>query len=107
MIGNSIPNFSKVVVTAKIAAFAFKVSKTVSINIRSLPPSINASVASIYVSTSSSKLVLRAPGSLTSGDIDNVRLVGPKTPATHFGFSTVENSSQASLAISAPHLLSS
>ena len=73
----------------------------------SLPPSINASVASIYVSTSSLKSVLRAPGSLTSGDIDNVRLVGPKTPATHFGFSGVETSSQASLAISAPDLLSS
>ena len=37
--------------TAKSAAFAFKVSNTVSINIMSAPPSIKARVASEYVST--------------------------------------------------------
>ncbi len=35
-----------------------------------------------YAATSSSKLMLRKPGSLTSGDNDAVRLVGPSAPAT-------------------------
>ena len=33
--------------------------------------------------------MLRAPGSLTSGEIDAVRLVGPSTPATKRGLSGV------------------
>jgi len=38
------------------------------------------------VLTSSSKRTLRAPGSLTSGEIDAVRFVGPRAPATNRGF---------------------
>ena len=39
--------------------------------------------------TSSSNVTLRAPGSLTSGEIDAVRLVGPSAPATKRGWSGV------------------
>ena len=38
-----------------------------------------------YAATSSSYATLRAPGSLTSGEIDAVRLVGPSAPATKRG----------------------
>ena len=55
----------------------------------SLPPSIKAKVDSIYASFSSSKVTLRKAGSLTSGEIEQVRLVGPKTPATKRGRSGV------------------
>ena len=61
------------------------VSNTVSIKIMSTPPAISARVTSEYAATSSSKLMLRNPGSLTSGDSDAVRLVGPKAPATKRG----------------------
>ena len=68
--------------TAKIAAFAFKVSNTVSIKIRSTPPSNKAFVASVYVSTNSSKLIFLLEGSSTSGLSEHVLLVGPRAPAT-------------------------
>ena len=45
--------------TAKIAAFAFKVSNMVSIKIKSTPPSISAKVDSTYAVTNLSKLMLR------------------------------------------------
>jgi len=65
------------------------VSNTVSTSRRSAPPSISPSTASRYASTSASKVMLRAPGSLTSGEIDAVRLVGPSAPATKRGLSGV------------------
>ena len=45
--------------------------------------------ASRYAATSWSKVTLRAPGSLTSGEIDAVRVVGPSAPATYRGLSGV------------------
>ncbi len=44
-------------------------------------------------------MTLRAPGSLTSGEIDAVFGVGPSAPATKRGLSGVENFAQASRAI--------
>ena len=52
IIGISIPLSIATLSTAKIAAFALRVSKIVSIKIRSAPPSIRALVASLKVSTS-------------------------------------------------------
>ena len=57
--GNAKPNSSNALSTAKIAALAFNVSNTVSIKIKSAPPSINAFVASVYAITKSSKKILR------------------------------------------------
>ena len=48
-----------------------------------MPASMSAPAASEYAVTSSSNWMLRNPGSLTSGEIDAVRLVGPRTPATN------------------------
>ncbi|MNP69308.1 hypothetical protein D3C76_1653870 [compost metagenome] len=47
MIGNSMPNSSNTPCTAKIAALALRVSKMVSIRIRSAPPSIRPLVDSV------------------------------------------------------------
>ncbi len=80
--GHRRPCSSKSVSTAKIAAFALRVSKIVSMTIRSAPPSTRPRAAVPYAATSSSKLMLRAPGSLTSGEIEAVRVVGPSAPAT-------------------------
>ena len=74
--GKRRPIRSKNVSSAKSAAFPFSVSKIVSTRKRSAPPSASPSIASPYEATSSSKRTLRAPGSLTSGEIDAVRLVG-------------------------------
>ena len=54
-----------------------------------------------------SKVTLRKPGLLTSGEIEQVRLVGPNTPATKRGRSAVATSSAASRATLAPSRLSS
>src|SRR3546814_5272533 len=56
-----------------------------------------------------SKLVLRKPGSLTSGLIEAVRLVGPSTPITKRGLPGVFSpaASQHSRAMRAPSALSS
>ena len=67
---------------ANKAAFALRVSNIVSIITRSAPPSNNADVASLNVSTSSSKCIFLNEGSSTSGLNEHVRLVGPNTPAT-------------------------
>ena len=84
-------------------------SKIVSTINTSAPPSINARACSRYVETSSSKLTLRKPGSLTSGEIDAVLVVGPSAPATHLGLSGVflVNSSATDRAIFAASRLSS
>ena len=55
----------------------------------SAPPSMRACVDSEYASTSSSKDTLRKAGLFTSGEIEQVRFVGPNTPATKRGFSGV------------------
>jgi len=75
---------------ANSAALAFSVSNTVSISRMSAPPSISARAASLYATTSSSKVMARKPASLTSGEIEAVRLVGPIEPATKRGFPGVE-----------------
>ncbi|BFO12332.1 hypothetical protein GGER_48420 [Serratia rubidaea] len=82
MIGSVTPSASNSLSTANAAALAFSVSKMVSIMIRSTPPSTSARVDSRYASTSWLKEMLRNAGSLTSGEIEAVRLVGPSTPAT-------------------------
>src|SRR4029079_5773721 len=93
------PDSSKYWSIANRAALAFRVSKMVSTRNRSTPPSARARACSRYAATSSSKVTLRAPGSLTSGEIEAVFGVGPKAPATKRGDSGVEYFAQASLAI--------
>ncbi len=92
-----------------MAAFALSVSKIVSTRMRSAPPSHSPRSASAYASTSSSNVMLRKPGSLTSGEIDAVLLVGPSAPATKRGFSGVRavHSSAAARAMRAAVQLSS
>ena len=67
---------------ANKAALRLSVSKVVSGNRMSTPPSINVSVCSRYTATRSSNVTARKPGSFTSGEIEAVRLVGPIAPAT-------------------------
>ena len=87
--GKRRPHRSKQDSSANSAALPFSVSKIVSTRKRSAPPSARLSIASEYEATSSSKRTLRAPGSLTSGEIDAVRLVGPSAPATKRGLAGV------------------
>ncbi len=87
--GQRRPRSAKTVSTAKMAALALRVSKIVSMKSRSAPPSSSPLVASVYAATSWSKLTLRAPGSLTSGEMDAVRVVGPSAPATYLFLSGV------------------
>ena len=107
MTGQRRPCSSKSVSTAKIAALALSVSKIVSIISRSLPPSTSPRAASRYAVASWSKDTLRAPGSLTSGEIEAVRVVGPRAPATQRGRSSVATSSAARRASFADSRLSS
>ncbi len=93
---------------AKIAALALSVSKIVSRRSRSAPPRTWPSAASRYAAASSPKLTLRAAGSFTSGEIEPVRLVGPREPATKRGRpSAASASSAAARASRAPASLSS
>jgi hypothetical protein len=82
MSGRRKPRSSNRTSIAYSAAFALSVSKTVSTSSRSTPPSSSARAASWYAATSASKLILRNPGSLTSGEMDAVFEVGPRAPAT-------------------------
>ena len=68
-----------------MAAFALSVSKMVSINNRSTPPSIKPLICCVYAATTSSKVTALKPGLFTSGDKDNVLFNGPIAPATNFG----------------------
>ena len=102
MTGQRRPRSSKTVSTAKIAALALRVSKIVSMSSRSTPPSTRPLVASAYAATSWSKVTLRAPGSLTSGEIDAVRVVGPSAPATYRGRSGVARSSSSAVRAGQP-----
>ena len=61
----------------------------VSTSSRSTPPSIRPRTCSAYASRSSSKVIDRAAGSSTSGEIDSRRFVGPIAPATKRGRSGV------------------
>ena len=71
---------------ALIAALAFRVSKIVSTRKKSTPPWCRPRLLAIGDVTSS-KVTGAAPGSLTSDDIDSVRLSGPMAPATKRGLS--------------------
>ena len=76
---------------------------------KSTPPSMRAPVDWAYAAARSSNPMLRNPGSFTSGEIDVVLLVGPKTPATNmarFGCSFF-SSSMTRDAILAPSRFSS
>ena len=70
---------------ANKAAFALSVSKIVSTNNKSAPPSNKPFACSEYAITNSSNVIARKPGSFTLGDKDKVLLVGPNAPATYFG----------------------
>ena len=93
--GSRKPRSSNTPATAKIAALALSVSKMVSISSRSAPPAISPRAASSYASTSSSNDTLRAAGSLTSGEREPVRLVGPIDPATNLGRPSAASASSA------------
>ena len=67
---------------ATIAAFAFSVSKIVSISRMSTPPSASAAICSAYASRTSSNVTARYAGSSTFGESDSVTLSGPTEPAT-------------------------
>ena len=98
--GQRAPCSANIASSANSAAFAFSVSKMVSTISTSAPPSASDSAASRYCATRVSKSMLRKAGSLTSGEIDAVRGVGPSTPTTKRGFagSRVSNSVQTALA---------
>jgi len=104
--GRSVPFSFKASATAIIAAFAFSVSKMVSIMRISTFPSMSPFVCSLYAPYKSSKEAARYPGSFTSGDMEVVLLVGPIAPATNLGFAGfwAVNLSAAFLAISAETL---
>jgi hypothetical protein len=80
--GTRSPRDSKTCSIANSAALALSVSKMVSTISRSARPSSRPFVASAYAATSSAHVTLRAPGSLTSGEMLAVRFVGPRIPAT-------------------------
>ena len=70
---------------AHSAAFMLSVSMWVSAIRMSTPPSRRAAACSRYEAASSSKVIARAPGSLTSGESDAVLVVGPIEPTTQRG----------------------
>jgi hypothetical protein len=95
--GGRIPVSSPTSSIAISAALALSVSVIVSTSSRSAPPSIRPRTCSAYASRISSKVTSRWAGSVTLGEIDSVRLVGPIAPATKRGRSGVR-SVQASAA---------
>ena len=62
---------------AAIAAFAFSVSKTVSIRSRSTPPSTSAAICSAYASRTSSNVADAEAGSSTFGETESETFSGP------------------------------
>ena len=92
---------------ATIAAFAFSVSKIVSIMRRSTPPSRNAAICSSYAACTWSKVTARYAGSSTFGESESVTLSGPTEPATKRGRSGVRavHASAAARARRAPSRL--
>ncbi|CDA21322.1 unknown [Bacteroides sp. CAG:144] len=71
------------------AALALRVSKIVSMRSKSTPPSMSAVICSRYASARSSNVNARKAGLLTSGDMEQVLLVGPTEPATNRGLSGI------------------
>ncbi len=69
-------------IAAAIAAFAFSVSKIVSISRRSAPPSRRPRICSAYASYTWSNEIVRNDASSTLGDMESVTLSGPIDPAT-------------------------
>ena len=100
---------SKTSSIATMPALAFSVSTIVSSRSRSHPPSMRPRACSLYASRSSSNVIARNAGLLTSGEIDRIRLVGPIDPAANRGRSGVRavHSSHAAFASLAPSTLSS
>ena len=68
--------------SANNAARELSESNTVSTSSRSTPPSIKPLACSVYASTNWSYVTARNAGSLTSGEMEAVRFVGPSAPAT-------------------------
>ena len=68
---------------------ATNVSKMVSTNRISTPPSIKALACSLNAAATLSNVTARNPGSFTSGERERVLFVGPIDPATNLGFSGV------------------
>ena len=87
IIGSSIFFSSKTSSIANNAALQFKVSKTVSTNNISTPPSTKPITCSLYAFLSWSNVIPLKAGFSTSGEIDAVLFVGPIDPATNLGFS--------------------
>ncbi len=85
IIGISILRSSLISSIANKAALALSVSKIVSTNNTSTPPSINASVCCLYATRNSSKVIALYSGLFTSGDKLAVLFVGPILPATKRG----------------------
>jgi hypothetical protein len=107
--GRRTPSSANAFSTATMPALAFSVSTIVSSSSRSQPPSIRPRVCVSKAEHRSSKVMLRAAGLFTSGEIDNSLLVGPIEPATNRGRSGVRavNSSAAARASRAAATFSS
>ena len=74
---------------ATIAAFAFRVSKIVSMSSRSTPPSRSAAICSSYASRTWSKRDGAIGGVVDRGESESVTFSGPTEPATKRGLSGV------------------
>ena len=92
---------------ASSAALALSVSMIVSMSSTSTPPSMSPRTCSANASFIWSKVTARNAGSLTSGEIDSVLLVGPIAPATKRGLSGVVHLTAACFASFAASTLSS
>ena len=80
--GSRWPSESNTVSSANNAARELSESNTVSTSSTSTPPSTRPLACSTYASTNWSYVTARKAGSLTSGEMEAVRLVGPSAPAT-------------------------
>ena len=80
--GSRRPSESNSVSSANNAARELSESNTVSTSNTSAPPSTRPLACSTYASTNWSYVTARNAGSLTSGEMEAVRFVGPSAPAT-------------------------
>ena len=83
--GSSRPSACSASSVAMIAALALSVSNTVSIRMKSTPPSTSASDLLAIDGLHLVEIDFAKAGSLTFGDSDSVLLVGPSAPATQRG----------------------
>jgi len=83
---------------ATIPAFAFRVSKIVSINMMWAPPRTKPLICSLYASFTVSKSMFLNDGSSTFGATEHEQVVGPNAPATSLHLSSVDALSASSLA---------